>query len=76
VAIPDSNPEVNWYSDYQALACTSHLNLLPWYDAKTKGPDPTYPFPAYIKEVLDDRLMIDQRKLWARIRELEPYCNV
>jgi hypothetical protein len=74
--IPNVNRLSYYYSDYCALLHTRNLSFLPWYDDNTKQPDPTYPYPDYIKEVLDDDLNIDFVKLNNKIRELQPFANV
>ncbi len=74
--IPNVNRLSYYYSDYCALLHTRNLSFLPWYDDNTKRPDPAYPYPDYIKEILDDDLNIDFVKLNNKIRELQPFANV
>ncbi|GAB1472711.1 hypothetical protein MASR2M69_01520 [Bacteroidota bacterium] len=50
--------------------------FLPWWDDEKNLPDPEFPFPGYIKEILTEDLSIDHQKLSKRIAELEPYANV
>lgn len=77
MAAQDSNPldESSWlsaiYADLCAIALTASRKLLPWY-----GREKTYPFPEYIKSVLDDNYEIDPEKLNKEINRLQPYVNV
>lgn len=74
--IPNVNRLSYYYADYCALLHTRNLAFLPWYDDVKKQSDPNYPFPDYIKEILDDDLNIDFIKLNNKIRELQPFANV
>lgn len=77
MAAQDANPldEASWlsavYADLCAISLTASRKLLPWY-----GCERTYPFPEYIKSVLDDNYEIDPAKLNNEINRLQPYVNV
>lgn len=77
MAAQDANPldEASWlsavYADLCAISLTASRKLLPWY-----GCEKTYPFPEYIKSVLDDNYEIDPAKLNKEINRLQPYVNV
>ena len=76
-AAQDANPldEASWlsaiYADLCAIALTASRKLLPWY-----GREKTYPFPEYIKNILDDNYEVDPVKLNKEINRLQPYVNV
>lgn len=76
-AAKDANPldEVSWmsavYADLCAISLTVSKCLLPWY-----GCEETYPFPDYIKNILDENLEVDSVKLNNEICRLQPYVNV
>ena len=76
-AAMDANPldEPSWlsavYADLCAISLTVSKSLLPWY-----GQEETYPYPDYIKVVLDDSYQVDPTKLHSEIKRLEPYVNV
>lgn len=76
-AARDANPldEVSWlsavYADLCAISLTVSKRLLPWY-----GHEDIYPFPDYIKSILDENSQIDPVKLNNEIKRLEPYVNV
>lgn len=76
-AAKDANPldEVSWlsavYADLSAISLTVSRRLLPWY-----GCENSYPFPTYIKDILDDNCEVDSIKLNHEIKRLEPYVNV
>lgn len=74
--IPNSNKTAAIFSDYCALAYTRNNSFLPWWDDATNRPDPAFPYPDYIREILTDDFRIDQEKLRKRMVELEPYANV
>lgn len=73
----DANPldETSWlsavYADLCAISLTVSKRLLPWY-----GHEESYPFPDYIKAILDDNGAVDSTKLNNAIKKLEPYVNV
>lgn len=77
MAAQDANPldEPSWlaavYADLCAISLTASRKLLPWY-----GREETYPFPGYIKSVLDNNYEIDPAKLNKEINRLQPYVNV
>lgn len=64
------------HSDLMAIKFCSNYSFLPWWNIKTNSPDPDYPYPDYIIEVLDESLMINREKLDQYIKEIEPYSNV
>lgn len=64
------------HADLLAIKGTRSASLLPFWDNKANCPDANYPFPDYIKEILDENNCIDSQKLNNRIKELEPYSNV
>ena len=76
-AARDTNPldEASWqsavYADLCAISLTVSKRLLPWC-----GREKTYPFPDYIKRVLDDNNEVDPVKLNNEINRLQPYVNV
>lgn len=76
-AARDTNPldEASWqsavYADLCAISLTVSKRLLPWC-----GCEKTYPFPDYIKRVLDDNNEVDPVKLNNEINRLQPYVNV
>ncbi len=74
--IPSVSKLETMLSDYCALSYTRNQSFLPWYDEESRKPDPNFPYPPYIREILADDFMIDQAKLQARIRELEPHANI
>lgn len=71
IAAHDANPldEPSWlsavYADLCAISLSASRKLLPWY-----GRENTYPFPEYIKSVLDDNCEIDPAKLNKEINRL------
>lgn len=69
------------YSDLYAIHLSSSKLLLPWYretDPQTHAfeIDKNYPFPDYIRDILDDNYEVDPKKLHAKLEELKPYVNV
>lgn len=76
-AARDANPldEASWisavYADLCAISLTVSRRLLPWY-----GREDTYPFPDYIKAILDEYHQVDRVKLNNEINRLQPYVNV
>lgn len=76
-AANDSNPldEASWlaavYADLSAISLTVSKRLLPWY-----GREDSYPFPDYIKEILDENMEVDPVKLNQELNRLQPYVNV
>jgi len=74
--IPNNNSIASIFSDYVALSYCRNNSFLPWWDDEKNLPDPDFPFPGYIREILSDDLSIDHHKLSKRIAELEPYANV
>lgn len=74
--IPNNNKIASIFSDYVALSYCRNNSFLPWWDDEKNLPDPDFPFPGYIREILTDDLSIDHQKLSKRIAELEPYANV
>jgi hypothetical protein len=74
--IPNSNRIASVFSDYVALSYCRNNSFLPWWNDSTNNPDPNYPYPDYIREILNDDFSINQEKLSKRIAELEPYANV
>lgn len=77
VASEDANPldEASWlsavYADLCAISLTVSKRLLPWY-----GREDSYPFPDYIRNILDENLSVDSVKLNNEIKKLQPYVNV
>lgn len=75
-AAEDANPldEFSWmgaiYADLNALYYTVTRQLLPWYGHSD------YPFPDYIRNILDTNMEIDTVKLYKEIQRLKPYVNV
>ena len=76
-AANDANPldEASWlaavYADLSAISLTVSKRLLPWY-----GREESYPFPDYIKEILDENMEVDPVKLNQELNRLLPYVNV
>ena len=69
------------YSDLYAIHLSSSKLLLPWYretDPQTHAfeIDKNYPFPDYIRDILDDNYEVDPKKLHTKLEELKPYVNV
>lgn len=77
VASEDANPldKASWlsavYADLCAISLTVSKRLLPWY-----GREDSYPFPDYIRNILDENLSVDSVKLNNKIKKLQPYVNV
>lgn len=73
----DANPldEASWlaavYADLDAISHTVSKRLLPWY-----GREDNYPFPDYIKQILDENMEVDPVKLNQELNRLKPYVNV
>jgi AAA+ superfamily predicted ATPase len=74
--IPSGNINSSIYADYCALAYTRNNSFLPWWDENENQPDKNYPFPEYIKKILNDDFYIDQTELGKALRQLEPNVNV
>lgn len=74
--IPNNNKIAGIFSDYVALSYCRNNSFLPWWDDEKKLPNPDFPFPVYIRDILSDDLSIDHQKLNKRISELELYANV
>lgn len=76
-AANDANPldEASWlaavYADLSAISLTVSKRLLPWY-----GREDSYPFPDYIKQILDENMEVDPVKLNNELNRLQPYVNV
>ena len=76
-AATDANPldEASWlaavYADLSAISLTVSKRLLPWY-----GREDSYPFPDYIKEILDENMEVEPVKLNKELNRLQPYVNV
>ncbi len=76
-AAKDANPldEASWlaavYADLDAISHTVSKRLLPWY-----GREDNYPFPDYIKQILDENMEVDPVKLNQKLNRLKPYVNV
>lgn len=76
-AAKDANPldEASWlaavYADLDAISHTVSMRLLPWY-----GREDNYPFPDYIKQILDENMEVDPVKLNQELNRLKPYVNV
>lgn len=77
VASEDANPldEASWlsavYADLCAISLTVSKRLLPWH-----GREDSYPFPDYIRNILDENLSVDSVRLNNEIKKLQPYVNV
>lgn len=74
--IPCGNRIASIFSDYVAIQYCRHHSFLPWWDDQSNAPDPDYPYPDYILEVMDEKRLINPEKLYRRITELQPYVNV
>ncbi len=74
--IPGSSQLAGIFSDYVALNYCRNNSFLPWWNAAQNAPDTAYPYPDYIKAVLNDDHRIDQQKLQQQIKELQPHVNV
>jgi len=74
--IPGGSRLAGIFSDYAALSYCRNNSFLPWWDDRQASPDPDYPYPNYIREILTESFLIDQEKLRQRISELQPYVNV
>lgn len=76
-AAKDANPldEASWlaavYADLSAISLSVSKHLLPWY-----GREDSYPFPDYIKQILDENMEVDPVKLNRELNRLQPYVNV
>ena len=76
-AAKDANPldEASWisaiYADLCAISLTVSRKLLPWY-----GREESYPFPDYIRAILDENHQVDPIKLNNELKRLQPYVNV
>lgn len=76
-AANDANPldEASWlaavYADLSAISLTVSKRLLPWY-----GREDSYPFPDYIKEIMDENMEVNPVKLNQELNRLQPYVNV
>lgn len=76
-AANDANPldEASWlaavYADLSAISLTVSKRLLPWY-----GREDSYPFPDYIKQILDENMEVDPVRLNQELNRLQPYVNV
>ena len=76
-AAKDANPldEASWisaiFADLCAISLTVSKKLLPWY-----GREESYPFPDYIKAILDENHQVDPVKLNNELKRLQPYVNV
>ena len=76
-AAKDANPldEASWlaavYADLDAISHTVSKRLLPWY-----GREDNYPFPDYIKQILDENMEVNPVKLNQELNRLKPYVNV
>ncbi len=64
------------HSDLMAISLCLNNSFLPWWNLENNCPDPNYPYPDYVLEVLDENHKINRGKLDRKIRELEPYSNV
>ena len=74
--IPSGNRLAGIFSDYAALNYCRNNSFLPWWDEKKSAPEPHYPYPDYIKDIMTDDFFIDKEKLQKRLRELQPHVNV
>jgi hypothetical protein len=74
--IPTGSREASIFSDYVALSYCQNNSFLPWWDGENNKPDPNYPFPKYIRDILTEGLKINQDKLSTKIAEMEPQINV
>lgn len=74
--LPTGNRLAYIYSDLIAIKYCSAKSYLPWWLIDEKCPDPNYPYPDYIREILDDNFMINREKLDKYINEIEPFANV
>lgn len=76
-AANDANPldEASWlaaiYADLTAISLTVSKRLLPWYRRED-----SYPYPDYIKEILDENMEVAPEKLNQELNRLQPYANV
>jgi hypothetical protein len=74
--IPNNNISASVFSDYVALSYCRNNSFLPWWDDQKNSPDQSYPYPAYIREILTNDYLIDQQKLNQIIKQMEPYVNL
>lgn len=74
--IASSNRESYIHSDLTAIKFCKNYAYLPWWNIQDNRPEENYPYPDYIRDILDNELMIDQNKLNQMIKELAPYSNV
>ena len=76
-AARDANPldGPSWlaavYADLGAISATVSKTLYPWY-----GREDTYPFPDYIRSILDENYEVDRDKLNRELNRLKPLVNV
>jgi len=74
--IPNNNKTASVLSDYYALLYCKSNSFLPWWDDAQNCPNPDFPYPDYILEILTKDFKIDHQKLSDRIAAMEPYANV
>jgi hypothetical protein len=74
--VVSSNRESYIHSDLTAIKFCRSYSYLPWWDIERNEPDPDYPYPEYIREIMDDDLRINQIKLYKILDELAPHSNV
>lgn len=73
---PSMNRESYIYADLMALKVCKSASFLPFWDHQKNAPDPSFPYPDYLLDVLNNQFYIDQIKLNRKLEELKPYANV
>jgi len=73
---PCLNRESYIYADLMALKNCKSASFLPFWDHQTNAPNPEFPYPKHLLDVLDDQFYIEQYKLNRKLAELKPYVNV
>lgn len=73
---PCLNRESYIFADLMALKNCKSASFLPFWDHQTNSPDPNFPYPKHLLDVLDDQFYIEQYKLNRKLAELKPYSNV
>ena len=73
---PCLNRESYVFADLMALKSCKSASFLPYWDHQINAPNPSFPYPKHLLDVLDDQFYIEQYKLNRKITELKPYANV
>lgn len=74
--IPNGNNISAIYSDYCAIAYCRNMSFLPWWDIQKGEPMKNFPFPDYIKKILNDDLTVNYDLLKQEMDSLAPFSNV